>query len=107
LRHGLNITREPRNVLKRFSTVKLLELEDGPQCCGQGGLFHIGAPELSALIRDDLAGKVLAMKPDVITSSCSGCLMQWKTAIAAAGCKMPVLHLADLLVRLQKRQPVN
>lgn len=107
LRHGQQITREPRNVLRRFSQVQLLELADGPQCCGQGGLFHLGAPELSALIRDDLVGKVLELEPDVITSSCSGCLMQWKTAIAAAGRKTPVLHLAELLVRLQKRQPVN
>lgn len=101
LRHGLDITREPRNVLSRFNSVQLLELEGGPQCCGQGGLFHLGAPELSAAIRDDLAQKVLDMHPDVITSSCSGCLMQWKTALAAAGPKIPVMHLAELLLRLQ------
>ncbi len=97
LRNECNITREPRNVLKRFSTLNLLELEDGPQCCGHGGLFHLGAPELSAAIRDDLAGKVLAMKPDIITSSCSGCLMQWKIALSAQGVKLPVVHLAELV----------
>lgn len=100
LRHGLKITREPRNLLRRFEGVELLELADGPQCCGSGGLFHLGAPELSAMIRDDLAARVLALAPDVITSSCSGCLMQWKSAVAAADRRTPVLHLAELLLSL-------
>lgn len=103
LRHGLNITREPRNLLGRVPSIELLELADGPQCCGHGGLFHLGAPAISARIRDDLAEKVLAMAPDIITSSCSGCLMQWKTALAAAGKTVPVLHLAELLVRSYRK----
>lgn len=102
LRNELNITREPRNLLGRFKVVELVELEDGPQCCGQGGLFHLGAPELSAIIRDDLATRVLALQPDIITTGCSGCMMQWKTALAAADKKLPVLHLVELLARLQK-----
>lgn len=97
LRHQLDITREPRNILGRLSGVELVELADGPQCCGQGGLFHLGAPELSVAIRDDLAEKVWALNPDVIASSCSSCLMQWKTAAAAASRRLPVMHLAQLL----------
>ena len=97
LRNDLDITREPRRILTSLPGVELLELPDGPQCCGQGGLFHLGAPELSARIRDDLAAKVLAMRPDVITSTCSGCLMQWKSAIAAADTVVPVLHLAEFM----------
>ena len=97
LRHAVAIVEEPRRLLQRIPGIELLELPGGPQCCGQGGLFHIGAPELSALIRDDLAAKVLALRPDVVTSTCSGCLMQWKTALAAAGSTVQVMHLAELL----------
>ncbi len=97
LRHDRTITQEPRSVLRSLPGVELVELADGPQCCGQGGLFHIGAPELSARIRDDLATKVLALQPDVITTSCSGCLMQLKTAVAAADSTVPVIHLAALI----------
>ncbi|MCB2216170.1 (Fe-S)-binding protein [Desulfofustis glycolicus] len=97
LRHGAGITGEPRSILRSLPGVELLELPDGPQCCGQGGLFHLGAPELSAAIRDDLGGKILALQPDVITTTCSGCLMQLKTAMAAAGSDVPVVHLAKLV----------
>ena len=97
LRHDLNITREPRRILSSLAGVQLLELPDGPQCCGQGGLFHLGAPRLAAIIRDDLANKVFALQPDIITSTCSGCLMQWKTAVSAADSSVQVLHLAEFL----------
>lgn len=97
LRHEVAIAREPRRLLQRAAGVDLVELPGGPQCCGQGGLFHIGAPELAALIRDDLAAKVLALQPDIVTSTCSGCLMQWKTALTAAGSPVKVMHLAELL----------
>jgi glycolate oxidase iron-sulfur subunit len=97
LRHDASITEEPRAVLRRFPRVELLELEDGPQCCGQGGLFHLGAPELSAKIRDDLAAKIIALDPDVISTSCSGCLMQLKSAMAAMNRTITVLHFSALV----------
>jgi glycolate oxidase iron-sulfur subunit len=96
-RHGLRIIEEPRRALGRNPDLELLELPDGPECCGQGGLFHIGAPDIAAVIRDTLAAKVLALAPDVITSTCSGCLMQWRLAIEVAGSRVQVLHLAELL----------
>lgn len=97
MRNESGITEAPRQVLTAFAQVELLELEDGPQCCGQGGLFHIGAPELSAQIRDDLAEKIIALNPDLITTTCSGCLMQLKSAMAAMEQKTPVIHLAALV----------
>ena len=97
LRNDVGITEEPRQVLSSLPAVTLIELEDGPQCCGQGGLFHVGAPELSAAIRDNLAEKIVALEPDLITTTCSGCLMQLKSAMAAAGAEIPVVHLAALV----------
>jgi glycolate oxidase iron-sulfur subunit len=85
LRNGNDVTQQPRNVLNSLEHVSLVELVDGPQCCGQGGLFHLGAPDIAAAIRDDLVQKVLDLQPDVITTNCSGCYMQWKSGLAAAG----------------------
>lgn len=97
LRHDAGITEEPRAVLQSLPRVRLVELVDGPQCCGQGGLFHVGAPELSAKIRDDLGQKIVDLKPDVITTTCSGCLMQLKSAIAALAQNIPVIHFSALV----------
>jgi glycolate dehydrogenase iron-sulfur subunit len=97
LRHGSPSSDHARQLLRKSGRVEVLELPGGPRCCGQGGLFHVAQPELSASIRDQLVTDVLAQKPEVITSTCSGCLMQWQQGLAATGSRVKVLHLAQLL----------
>lgn len=102
LRHGTEDVDRARQQLQKTGTVEVLELPDGPRCCGQGGLFHVAHPEVSASIRDQLVRDVLALGPDVVTSTCSGCLMQWQQGLAAAESKVKVLHLAQLLEQVRK-----
>lgn len=91
---------EPRQVLARIPGVELVELEDGPECCGHGGLFSLGAPELSEKICDRLIDKILQLQPDLITTSCSGCLMQLRMGIAASASGIEVLDFADILAAM-------
>jgi len=97
LRFGNQGVDKSRQQLRRTERIEIVELPGGPRCCGQGGLFHVAHPEISASIRDRLVQDVLALDPDIVTSSCSGCLMQWRQGLAAAGSKVKVLHLAQLL----------
>lgn len=90
----------PREVLSRIPGVELVELEGGPSCCGHGGLFSLGAPELSENIRHRLVDGILNLKPDIITTSCSGCLMQLRMGMLERGAGVEVLEFAELLSRL-------
>lgn len=96
-RHSHDLTEEPRVLIRKRKDFEIVELADGPQCCGLGGLFHIEAPRISAEIRDDLAHKVFALKPDVITTTCSGCLMQWRAIVTQHEKHIKVLHLTETL----------
>ena len=87
--------------LQRSGNVEILHLPGGQRCCGQGGLFHIAHPEISGRIRDSLVQDVLALQPDVITTNCSGCLMQWQQGLAAAGSDIRVVHPAQLLEKIK------
>lgn len=97
MRHGTVSVDKARQQLQKIGSVQVLELPGGPRCCGQGGLFHVTHPEISASIRDQLVQDVLALQPDVVTSTCSGCLMQWQQGLVAAGSGVKMLHLAQLL----------
>lgn len=101
MRHSSQIVDSSREQLKKYGNVELLELPDGPRCCGQGGLFHIAQPEISGRIRDQLVKDVLQLNPEVITTTCSGCLMQWQQGLAVAGSQVRVLHLAQLLEKVK------
>lgn len=102
MRHNDKVVDYSTRQLQESGNVELLELPDGPRCCGQGGLFHIAQPEISGRIRDRLVADVLALKPDVITTSCSGCLMQWQQGLAAVGSKVKARYLAQVLEELKK-----
>lgn len=86
----------PRSLLKKIG-VHILEPEKGPRCCGQGGLFHIACPEHSAKIFQKSSEQALSGSPDCITSTCSGCLMQFQEGTAGQGRQVRVVHLAILL----------
>ena len=98
-RYQVKISREPRRLLRACPGLELVELADGPGCCGLGGLFHLARPDLSRRIGHGLLERALAQDIEVVTSTCSGCLMQWRMAVAAAGARIEVLHLATLLRR--------
>lgn len=101
VRFGAAGTDQNRKLLQETGRAEILELADGPRCCGQGGLFHLAYPEIAGEVRDQLVADVLDLQPDVVTTSCSGCLMQWRQGLAAAGSDVKAVHLADLLKQLQ------
>lgn len=96
LRHGLAITVPPRQLL-RGAGFTLAELPGGPRCCGQGGLFHLAHPDLSARVRDQLLTAFRPLAADLVTTTCSGCLLQWRQGLARIGSRSRVRHLAEVL----------
>jgi glycolate oxidase iron-sulfur subunit len=98
LRHGANMTAAPRQLLSAAG-LRLLELDGGPRCCGQGGLFHLAHPELSAMVRDRLLAAFRPLAADLVTTTCTGCLLQWRQGLARTGSPARVLHLAQVLAQ--------
>ena len=87
----------PRTLLQQAG-FSIVEPEDGPHCCGQGGLFHLACPEISKKIFQQSSRQALAGRPTCITSTCSGCLMQYQLGLAQQGqSNVRVVHMALLL----------
>ncbi|MCF6188682.1 MAG: (Fe-S)-binding protein, partial [Desulfobulbaceae bacterium] len=87
----------PRKLIDRIGNVERVEAANGPQCCGQGGLFHVGYPELSRKIFQSCADGALVHSPDLVTTTCSGCLMQWQTGAVENNLPVRIRHLALVL----------
>lgn len=84
----------PRQLLRKMG-FSIAEPEDGPRCCGQGGLFHLACSDTAGKIFQRCASQTCAAEPDCVTTSCSGCLMQLQQGFAKK--KIRVAHLAVLL----------
>jgi len=101
LRFGQGITKAPRELLGRLPGVTLVELPNGAQCCGQGGLFTIAHPEMSRKISQQLIDSFNNLKVDVVVTTCSGCLLQWQQLKSVYKLDIEVAHLAIFLARYE------
>lgn len=88
----------PRRLLDSMDNIELVDAK--PHCCGQGGLFHLGYPEISAEIFQKCAAKPLSEGADIVTTTCSGCLMQWQQQMFDRQERPQILHLSLLLQKI-------
>jgi glycolate oxidase iron-sulfur subunit len=97
LRFKAGMREAPRRLLRTLPGVELVELPGGPRCCGLGGTFNLAHPELSHRIGATLAEEITALAPDLVVTSCSGCLIQLHQEISRIGADLRVAHLAEFL----------
>jgi glycolate oxidase iron-sulfur subunit len=83
LRFKLHITREPRLLIKLLPGIELQELPNGPQCCGQGGLFQVAHPDLAQQVQERLMDDYAKLSAQTVLTACSGCLLQWQLGLAS------------------------
>ena len=71
------------------------------KCCGQGGLFSLGHPELAWKIFEKRLSAWDRTGSSVVVTTCSGCLLQWRAGTTNQAGMPKVLHLAELIYYLQ------
>ena len=81
-------------LLEKIDNISLVRPDEGPYCCGQGGLFHLGYPELSGEIFSQAYNLLPQGDVDVVVTTCSGCLMQWQAGLAMRHRQIKAVHLA-------------
>jgi glycolate oxidase iron-sulfur subunit len=67
-----------------------VEMRDANRCCGQGGSFNIANYDLSLKIVGKKTRAIEETGADIVTTSCSGCLLQLMDGIHQAGLKREV-----------------
>ncbi len=84
-------------LLKSILGVRLVEFGEGEQCCGFGGTFSVGFPNISAAMGDLKLSHVRAAHPDVLVSGDTSCLMHLAGLAAREGISLKTLHFAQVL----------
>jgi len=102
LRFKLHITEEPRQLLRLFQGIDLQELEGGPQCCGQGGLFQVAHPDLALQVWERLMEGYGALSANTVVTACSGCLLQWQLGLGTGESNGEAKHLAVFIAQLMQ-----
>lgn len=94
-----NISAAPRELLRQFPELELVEIRDGDRCCGAAGLYNVLEPEMSGELRDQKAAAVSETGATIVASANPGCTMQIISGLRTSGSAIEVLHPVQLLDR--------
>jgi glycolate oxidase iron-sulfur subunit len=97
LRRKMGIFKEPRALLKTLPGVEYVEMSEANRCCGQGGSFNLANYDLSLKILRRKVQAVEESEADIVTTACSGCLLQLMDGIHQQGSKKEVRHLVEMI----------
>lgn len=93
----MQVSDEPRRLLKSTEGLELHELRDREVCCGFGGLFSVKYPEISERMADDKIADAQNAGADVIASADLGCLLHLEGRIARRRLSLRTMHIAEIL----------
>ncbi len=92
---GQNISKQPRDILKRSSTFQ--EMETPERCCGGGGVFNLLHYDLSMKIGEYKAKAIEKSGAEVVATGCPGCRLQIEDLLAARSSQVKCTHTIQVL----------
>jgi glycolate oxidase iron-sulfur subunit len=96
LKKSLNVSRQPRQILKSIPGLEFVEMPEADRCCGSGGSFTLAYYDLSKKIGQRKRDNIVSVKPDLVAAACPACMMQIMDRLAQNGDNIPVRHVAEL-----------
>jgi len=97
LARGLEVTKEPRELLKSIPGVQFIEMKDADWCCGGAGSYCFTQQEMSAKILAVKITNFIETGAEVLATSCPACTMQLSAGLRKKGIKADVKHPVQIL----------
>jgi glycolate oxidase iron-sulfur subunit len=88
---------EAREVLRRAAGPAFAEMKGADLCCGYGGTFNVRDYPTSARIGENKISRAAHGGVRVISTACSGCILQMRDMAARTRPSLRVVHIAELV----------
>ncbi|GHU26409.1 glycolate oxidase iron-sulfur subunit [Betaproteobacteria bacterium] len=96
LNKSLNVSSQPRQILKSLPGLEFVEMPEADRCCGSGGSFTLAYYDLSKKIGQRKRDNIVSVKPDLVAAACPACMMQIMDMLSRNGDNIQVKHVAEL-----------
>ena len=94
---GMNVDRQPRELLANVRGAQIVELPYADECCGFGGIFSVEHPELSAeWLKRKISNLEVTQSPTLVVTD-AGCLMHIAGGLHRQKKNQRVIHIAEIL----------
>ena len=99
---GQNITKEPREILKKIPGVEYKELPEADWCCGGAGSYALSHYDLSQRVLDRKMENLKRTDADMLVTSCPACMIQLSYGIRRHELKTKVCHISQVVAGLDR-----
>ena len=86
-----------QSLLGKVKGIELMELDRRDECCGFGGMFAVGEPDISVRMGLDRIADHERHGVEVITAGDMSCLMHLEGLIRRHQSSLKVMHIAEIL----------
>ncbi|MFJ6661843.1 (Fe-S)-binding protein [Streptomyces sp. NPDC091377] len=105
LRHGLGVTRPPRELIA--SVADYIELPGAGECCGAAGTYAMLRPTDSRAVLDPKLDALERAEVDYIVAVNPGCLRQLQQGLRRRRSHVRAIHLAEFLAIAAASAPIT
>ncbi len=99
---GLGVSDQPKQLLGKVQGTEMVPLNGAEVCCGFGGAFSVGFPEISEAIVKEKTDNFIACGADLLILSEPGCLLNVSGYLEKQHPEKRAVHLASFLAENQK-----
>jgi len=97
LNRHMEITEQPRQILKSIPDIEYVEMTNADRCCGMAGAFSLYYYDLSKKIANKKVDCIEATGADIVVTDCPGCQIQLIDSTIQRGKPVQVMHIMELL----------
>ena len=97
LLRDLGISRQPRALLAAVREAELVDLPNGEECCGFGGVFSAEHPQISSAMLARKMVNIEASGAPLVVSCDAGCITNINGGLHRAGKPQRAVHIAEIL----------
>jgi glycolate oxidase iron-sulfur subunit len=97
LQHAQGVRQQPRSLLSAIPGLDLVEIPEAAICCGSAGIYNLVQPDAAGALGDRKAEHIASLNVDLVATGNPGCIFQLRSALAARGAVVPVVHTVQVL----------
>lgn len=96
LKKSLDVSEEPRALLKANPAYRYVEMPEADRCCGLGGSFNLKHYDLSEAIGKQKIEAIRSTGCSVVTTGCPACMFQLSDMLSKSNDPVSVKHPVEL-----------
>jgi len=97
LSFGLQIRKQPREILGSIKGIEISEMRHSDECCGFAGLFSMHFRDMAKTIGGNKMENIRNTSADTVVTSCPGCVMQLEELRRQDNAQIRIKHIIEIV----------